>query len=326
MAEQTQKKTLDEQIKLADEKLKAIRAAKKELDDQKALASVPMKENRSAEKAKFYADIQKSMKEKRTVSLNSTGTVNVASELVFALEDKDDLLNKFSIHTGASASNVIPVWNTSVGEFAAVAEDGTFSSEGDGLASIDVQPRAFAKSIKVSDETLKLSAVDFEAALTKILSGSVRRTILKGIFEGVKDRFTAITEDATEVKATALNCTALQKFALTMSSKTDRATICMNPSDYASIVDASTKKDEVLIKQIIEGRNIEGVPIVLSAFVPEGTIVGGDLGNYGIGVANQLEITPKSTVGSLAHTYDASVYVAGKPIVAADFFKLTIGA
>lgn len=316
--------TLDEQIKKANEKLAEIRSAKKELESQKALANVPMKESRSAEKQKFYADVQKAMKEKRTVSLGSTGNVNVASELVFALENKDDLLNKFSLHTGASASNVIPVWNKSIGEFAAVDEDGTFTSSGDGLASVDIQPRAFAKSIKVSDETLKLSAVDFEAALTKILSESVRRTILKGIFEGVTNRFDSISAKATEISATTLNPSALQKFALTIASKTDRATICMNPSDYSSIVDGSTKKDEILVKQIIEGRNIEGVPLVLSAFVPVGTIVGGDLGNYGIGIANQLEITPKSTVGSLAHTYDASIYVAGKPIIETDFFKLTI--
>lgn len=316
---------LDEQIKRANEKLAEIRSAKKEMEAQKALSAVPMKETRSAEKQKFFADIQKAMKEKRTVSLGSTGNVNVASELVFALENKDDLLNKFSLHTGASSSNVIPVWNKSIGEFEAVAEDGTFTSSGDGLASVDIQPRAFAKSIKVSDETLKLSAVDFEAALTKILSESVRRTILKGIFEGVSNRFDSISAKATEITATALNPSALQKFALTIASKTDRATICMNPSDYSSIVDGSTKKDEILVKQIIEGRNIEGVPLVLSAFVPVGSIVGGDLGNYGIGIANQLEITPKSTVGSLAHTYDASIYVAGKPIIETDFFKLKIG-
>ncbi len=319
-------KNLDDQIKMANDKLAELRSAKKELEAEKALANAPILESRGADKAKFYTAIQKSMKENRSVQLNSTGTVNVASELVFALEDKDDLLNKFSIHTGASASNVIPVWNNSVGEFAAVAEDGTFTSEGDGLASVDVQPRAFAKSIKVSDETLKLSAVDFESALNKILTDSVRRTILKGIFEGVTDRFTAITDGATEVTATALNPTAIQTLALKILSKTDNGTIVINPMTYASIVDAGTKKDEILLKQLIENKNVEGVPVILSAYVPEGTVVGGDLGNYGIGVANQLEITPKTTVGSLAHTYDASVYVAGKPIVAGDFYKLTISA
>lgn len=317
---------INETLKKAEEKLAEIRSAKKDLEQKEALANAPVKETRSAEKAKFYSDIQKNMKENRTVSLGSTGTVNVATELVFALEDKDDLLNKFSIHTGASASNVIPVWNNSVGEFAAVAEDGTFTSEGDGLASVDVQPRAFAKSIKVSDETLKLSAVEFESALNKILTDSVRRTILKGIFNGVENRFTSISEGATKVTAAALNPTAIQTLALKILSKTDNGTIVINPMTYASIVDAGTKKDEILLKQLIENKNVEGVPVVLSAYVPEGTVLGGDLGNYGIGVANQLEITPKSTVGSLAHTYDASVYVAGKPIVAGDFYVLSISA
>lgn len=315
--------TIDETIKNANDKLAEIRSAKKELDAAKALAEAPI-ETRGAEKSKFYSDIQNSMKENRAVKVNSTGTVNVANELVYQLEDKDDLLNKFSIHTGASASNVIPVWNNSIGEFAAVEEDGTFSSEGDGLASVDVQPKAFAKSIKVSDETLKLSAVEFEAALNKLLTESVRRTILKGIFNGVEGRFDAITTGATEVSAAALNPSAIQALALKILSKTDKGTIVINPMTYASIVDAGTKKDEILLKQLIENKKVEGVDVVLSAFVPEGKVIGGDLGNYGIGVANELEITPKATVGSLAHTYDASVYVAGKPIIAKDFYVLKI--
>lgn len=317
--------TLDEQIEKANEKLAEVRSAKKELEAQKALAEAPVKEDRAATKEKFYSDIQNAMKENRTVTVGSTGTVNVAHELVYQLEDKDDLLNRFSIHTGASASNVIPVWNNSVGEFAVVAEDGTFESEGSALASVDVQPKAFAKSIKVSDETLKLSAVEFESALNKILTESVRRTILKGIFNGVEGRFDAIDANATKVTATALNPSALQKLALTILSKTDRGTIVINPLTYASITDAGTKKDEILMKQIVEGKNVEGVPLVLSAFVPEGKVIGGDLGNYGIGVANELEITPKATVGSLAHTYDASVYVAGKAIIGKDFYTLSIG-
>ena len=317
---------IEETIKKAEERLAELRSANKELDQARALANAPVTENRTAEKNKFYSDIQNAMKENRTVKVNGTGTVNVAKELVFALEDKDDLLSKFSIHAGASASNVIPVWNNSIGEFAPVAEDGSFESEGEGLASVTVEPKAFAKSIKVSDETLKLSAVEFESALNKILTASTRRTILKGIFNGVDGRFVPIYEGATEVTADALNPSALQKLALTVLAKTDSACIPINPMDYAKIVDAGTKKDEILLKQIIENKNIEGVPLVLSAFVPAGVIGAGDLGNYGVGLANEMEITPKSTVGSLAHNYDASIYVAGKPIIAKDFFTLKVSA
>lgn len=317
---------IEETMNKLNDKLAEVRSAKKELDQARALANAPVTENRTAEKNKFYSDIQNAMKENRTVKVNGTGTVNVAKELVFALEDKDDLLSKFSIHAGASASNVIPVWNNSIGEFAPVEEDGSFESEGEGLASVTVEPKAFAKSIKVSDETLKLSAVEFESALNKILTAATRRTILKGIFNGVDGRFVPIYEGATEVTADALNPSALQKLALTVLAKTDSACIPINPMDYAEIVDAGTKKDEILLKQIIENKNIEGVPLVLSAFVPAGVIGAGDLGNYGVGLANEMEITPKSTVGSLAHNYDASIYVAGKPIIAKDFFTLKVSA
>nr|DAI32683.1 MAG TPA: major capsid protein [Caudoviricetes sp.] len=315
---------INETIKKAEEKLAEIRSAKKELEQKEALANSPVKENRTAERNKFYSDIQSAMKENRTVKVNGTGTVSVANELIYALEDKDDLLSKFSIHAGASASNVIPVWNNSIGEFAPVEEDGTFVSAGDGLASITVEPKAFAKSIKVSDETLKLSAVEFESALNKILMDSTRRTILKGIFNGVADRFVAIDTGATEVNVAKIDPAAIQKLALTVLSKTDSAVILINPMTYAGIVDSNTKKDEILLKQLIENKNIEGVDVLLSSAVPADKVIAGDLGNYGIGIANEMEITPKTAVGSLAHTYDASIYVAGKPIIAKDFFVLKV--
>ena len=317
---------IEETMNKLNDKLAEVRSAKKELDQARALANAPVTENRTAEKNKFYSDIQNAMKENRTVKVNGTGTVNVAKELVFALEDKDDLLSKFSIHAGASASNVIPVWNNSIGEFAPVEEDGTFESEGDGLASVTVEPKAFAKSIKVSDETLKLSSVEFENELSKILADSSRRTILKGIFNGVDGRFVPIDKDATEVEVSKLDPSAIQKIALTVLSKTDNGTILMNPMTYADIVDAGTKKDEILLKQLIENKNVEGVDVVLSAYVPAEKVVAGDLGNYGIGLANEMQITPKTTVGSLAHNYDASIYVAGKPIIARDFFTLKVSA
>ncbi len=318
---------LEEKIERAKDRLIQLRMNKKMAQQMKAMAGVPIgKESRGkeADRAKFYGAMQKALTEKRAVTLSGTGSVNVLSELSYALEDKTDLLSRFSLQSGASSSTVIPVWNTSVGEFATVDENGEFSETDGKMTSITVQPRAFAKSLKVSDETLKLSAVDFEGEVQKILAESVRRTLLKAIFEGVEGRFDAIDKGATEITADKLDPVAVQKLALTLLSKTDKGVILINPMTYAEITDAGTKKDEILLKQIVENKTCEGVEIILSPYVPKGKVIAGDLGNYGIGIANEMEITPKNTVGSLAHNFDASIYAAGKPIVEADFFVLKV--
>jgi HK97 family phage major capsid protein len=316
---------LDKRIERVKKMIREKKAAKKIRAQKKAQRNAPYpKATRSADKTAFFGKIQKALQENRAVKLNGTGTVNVLSTLAFALEDKTDLLSRFSIQSGASSSTVIPVWNTSAGEFATVDENGDFDESAGDLASVNLMPRAFAKSLKVSDETLKLSAVDFESAVQKILSESVRRTLLKAIFEGVEGRFESIYKDATDVEVEKLDPAALQTLALTLLSKTDNGVILMNPLTYAEITDAGTKKDEILLKQIVESKNIEGVEIILSPFVPKAKTLAGELGNYGIGIANELEITPKQKVGSLAHNFDASIYAAGKAINAKDFFVLKI--
>jgi len=320
-------KELNAKIERTRDRLIQIRTSKRIAQQMKALGGAPMgrsSRTKSVERSKFYSEIQKSLKEKRAVTLSGTGKVNVLNELAYALEDKTDLLSRFSIQSGASSNTVIPVWNTSAGEFSAVDENGDFTESDGSMASITVQPRAFAKSLKVSDETLKLSSVDFEGAIQGILSESVRRTLLKAIFEGVDGRFDAIDKGATAITVEKLDPVAIQKLALTLLSKTDKGVILVNPMTYATITDAGTKKDEILLKQIVEDKTCEGVEIILSPFVPEGKVLGGDLGNYGIGVANELEITPKQKVGSLAHNFDASIYAAGKPIVEKDFFVLSV--
>ena len=111
---------------------------------------------------------------------------------------------------------------------------------------------------------------------------------------------------------------------MTLNGKTDNAVILMNGQDYAGLQDSNNKKDQILLESIIRDKSIEGLQVIISNYVPEGTTIGGDLSNYAVGIAEELEITPKTVPGSLAKTFDASFYVAGKPIVAKDFYILKV--
>src|SRR5574344_340191 len=318
---------IEETIKATEDKLLEIRAAKKELEQERALKEAPVVENRNAEKTKLYADLQKEMKEKRAVTVSGTGTVSVIADMVYALEAKKNLLSEFSIFTGASSSTIIPVWNNAEGEFAPVAEDGTFSAGSETMATTTVQPFAFGKQIKVNDQVLKLSGVDFENQINKIITNASNRTILKQIFNGTgaSGQFTAITSGATASTKTAFNMAGLQDFALTLMDKTDSGKILMNPTVYETLVDCSTKKDEILMKKLLEEKTIEGVPVLLSSYVPSTVYaIGCDPKNYALGVADELQIVPKTTAGSLVHTYDASIYMNGKPIVPTDVYVYNV--
>ena len=181
--------------------------------------------------------------------------------------------------------------------------------------------------MQINDDVFELSAVDFEAKLYDILQKAMAKSILKQVFNGtgVGKQFTNIFTGATEVQADALNVAAVEKLALTVSSKTDNGVILVNPITFGNVAAGSTKKDELLIKMLYEG-NMHGVEIIKSPFVPAEKVIAGELGNYAVGVANDIKITPIMTAGSATRNYQAIVYMGGEAIVPTDFFTLKIGA
>lgn len=310
-------KELDKTLENYKEALAEARSINKANAQNEALAYKPT-EKRSAT---VWADVQKSMKEGRAITVNGTEDVSVSHNLVYALQEKTDLLKEFSITAGGAASQIIPVWNNSLAEFVPVEEGGTFATNDGAMTTINLMPNAFANSIKITDETLKLSAVNFESQINKIITDSVSRTLLRQIFNGTgKDgNFKAITDGATEVRLAKFDAASLQKAILTYAlTKSDRYVLFMNPSVYADISDGTGNKDKILQEQISR-REIEGVKIVLAPQVPADDYgILADPANYGIGVADELKIVEKPIANSLVHQYDCSVYLCGSPIVAKD--------
>ena len=310
-------KELDKTLENYKEALAEARSINKANAQNEALAYKPT-EKRSAT---VWADVQKSMKEGRAITVNGTEDVSVSHNLVYALQEKTDLLKEFSITAGGAASQIIPVWNNSLAEFVPVEEGVTFATNHGTMTTINLMPNAFANSIKITDETLKLSAVNFESQINKIITDSVSRTLLRQIFNGTgKDgNFKAITDGATEVRLAKFDAASLQKAILTYAlTKSDRYVLFQNPSVYADISDGTGNKDKILQEQISR-REIEGVKIILAPQVPADVYgILADPANYGIGVADELKIVEKPIANSLVHQYDCSVYLCGSPIVAKD--------
>lgn len=311
-------KKLDNLIENYNEALAEARSINKANAQNEALSTKPTTEKRSAT---VWADVQKAMKEGRAITVNGTEDVSVSHNLVYALQENTDLLKEFSLSAGGAASQIIPVWNNRLDEFEAVEEGGTFKTNDGAMTTVNLMAKAFANSIKVTDETLKLSAVNFEAQINKIITDALARTILKQIFNGsgANGEFKAITDGATEVKLAKLDAASLQKAVLTYAlTKSDKYRLFMNPSVYSDILDGTGNKDKILQEQISK-REIEGVKIILAPQVPADAYgILADPANYGIGVADELKIVEKPIANSLVHQYDCSVYLCGSPIVAKD--------
>ena len=309
-----------------ENKIEEAKAVIKELKQERALAQSPVNETKEV-RARYFENVKNEMKQNRAVELGGTGTVTVRTDLVSALEDKTGLLARLSVQAGAPGTHTIPVWNGANVEFIPTETDGTFAAKNGVLSSKDIEAKQFACLMQINDDVFELSAVDFEAKLYDILQKAMAKSILKQAFtgNGTGKQFTNIFTGATEVSATALNVSAIEKLALTVSAKTDNAVMLINPITFGNITAGSTKKDEILVKMLYDG-NVHGVEIIKSPFVPADKVIAGELGNYAIGVANDIKITPIMTAGSATRNYQAIVYMGGEAIVPADFFTLKISS
>ena len=309
-----------------ENKIEEAKAVIKELKQERALAQSPVNEAKEV-RSRYFENVKNEMKQNRAVELGGTGTVTVRTDLVSALEDKTGLLSRLSVQAGAPGTHTIPVWNGAGVEFIPTETDGTFAAKNGVLSSKDIEAKQFACLMQINDDVFELSAVDFEAKLYDILQKAMAKSILKQVFNGtgVGKQFTNIFTGATEVSVDALNVAAIEKLALTVSSKTDNGVILINPITFGSVASSNTKKDELLVKMLYEG-NMHGVEIIKSPFVPAEKVIAGELGNYAVGVANDIKITPIMTAGSATRNYQAIVYMGGEAIVPTDFFTLTIGA
>ena len=309
-----------------ENKIEEAKAVIKELKQERALAKSPVNEEKEV-RSRYFENVKNEMKQNRAVELGGTGTVTVRTDLVSVLEDKTGLLSRLSIQAGAPGTHTIPVWNGANVEFIPTESDGTFAAKNGILGSKDIEAKQFACLMQVNDDVFELSAVDFESKIYDILSKAIAKTILKQTFNGtgIGKQFTNIFTNATEVQADALNVAAIEKLALTVSSKTDNAVMLINPITFGNITAGSTKKDEILVKMLYEG-NIHGVEIIKSPFVPAEKVIAGELGNYAIGIANDIKITPIISAGSAVRNFQAIVYLGGEAIVPSDFYALKVGA
>lgn len=307
---------------------KEIRA-KKEFDEKQR--EVRNLENVSENKSVF-ADLAKGMKENRTVTLSGTGTVNTVRELVKLISAKKEILSKVRYFFGANKNTVVPVWGTAATRPAPVAEGGAITASAGNLGNKTLIPYAFATSFNVSNETLDLSAVDFEAELQVILADAFADAMAYQIFSGAgtSGAFSGLgvmtaSNEVETASSTAVSLADLAGFALEMADKVDGGCIFMNPAVYAKFIADSADAHKVYREDLIRNKTIEGVPVYLTSYAPatgDNLAYGADFGNYAVAVAGDMKVTPKENPGNLYKTFDAYMYLAGSPVLEGNFYTL----
>lgn len=286
-------------------------------------------------------DVVNAMKEKRAITLQGAGAVEVVNRLFKVFKDKTGLLDGLRYFYGPNSATVIPVLNPRPAKPSRVTEGVTNASSDStaALGATELKPETYFSELPVSFETLKYLPVNFEDELVEIFADAFRAALQYQVVNGRgKTTYYEFGGLFTSVPAgNQIACAAsgaptivdLVKLALKMQEKTMVApTIVISPTLYAGITTASVSGYDVYRNEIIMNRTVEGVKIEVCGDAPTSTsanaivAVGFDKGDYAVGIAADLTIRPVESKNDTNTYFQAIMGMDGKPIVAANTYGL----
>jgi HK97 family phage major capsid protein len=182
-----------------------------------------------------------------------------------------------------------------------------------------------------------MGSVDLESELPGIFADAFAQGFHKGILTGSGTglNFTGLFPSIPA--ANQIACAAagnpkiadLVNLALTIQDLTDSGVIVLAPSIYAGILaDETTGVAEVYKEELIRGKTIENVRVILTSAAPSalaaGSIVAvaGRLEDYAVGMASDISIDPIKKPGDTNTYFQASVFANGIPVLEKNFYGL----
>lgn len=305
----------------------ALNAEKRALEQQKAESEAP-----KAKDTVSYRDVYNAMTEKRAITLNGTGSHSFVREIVKDAIKKHPLLEKARYFYGPSAQTNIPVLSPSIAVPAAYAEGTASGITQDAqavLSSVALTPQAYVSILPVSDATLKFGYSNFESELPAIFRDAFADAMYTGLVAGagsglaMSGIFNSIAAaNKTEIASTAPTMAEVAALALKLRDYDQNAVIIMNPSIYSGLVALAGSGNELDVyrEELIRNKSIEGVPVVLTSYAPTATtagaplVVGLDMAQYALAIAEQISIEPIKKVGDLNTYFQATMYFNGKVV------------
>lgn len=311
-----------------EEKEKALDEQKRSLEQKEAALENPSL--RTQENKMEVRDIIDAMKEKRAVTLNGTGSINFVSEIIKDAQAKKPLLSRARTFYGRDAQTNIPVFSPTIARPASQVEGAAGIAEDSqaALGTISVAPHAYVSILPVTQEALLLGASNFESELPSIFAEAFADAMYYGMINGTGagDEMTglftagAVANKITCEEAGLPTMADVVNLALKLQDYDQTAVIVMNPTVYSAITAAADDYYAVYKEELIRNKTIEGVEVVITGAAPTSTasgsalVVGMDMKNYALAIAQELSIEPLKKVGDTKTYYQASMFFNGKPI------------
>jgi HK97 family phage major capsid protein len=319
----------------AKKKLNELRTRKLEIEQQVALARKP-KETRGVSS---FKDVSRAMVEKRAITLNGTGAINQVKELAKELQSKTAVLERVRYFYGASAQTNIPVLSPTVAVPGNYAEGATTVGADTQavLGTATITPYAYISLLPVSAEALSLGSISIESELPAIFADAFGQAFHNGVLtgDGTGRNFGGMFSSLAA--SNKIQCAAsgdpkiadLTNLALTIRDLTDNAVIVVSPAIYSKVMaDSTTGVAELYKEELIRNKTIEGVQVIITSGAPSSVTAGsvvavaGNLYEYGVGVASEINIEPIKKPGDSNTYFQATVFANGKPIVVKNFYGL----
>lgn len=278
--------------------------------------------------------LAQAMKEKRAITLNGTGAVNVIQQIAVAALENNSLTKGYSLFYGENAKTAIPVFSPTPATPAGVDEDED-SVSADATAvygATDLIPKPFVSLLPVSHSTVLFNP-NFESQLVGVFSKVYADAILKQSLVGTGTNqftgvFKATGKEVLCAAAGAPTAADLLNLAIEAQGKLTNPVIVICSTFLSAIINDSSTKDPI-ISEILLNKTIFGMPFTISSYAPktsaEGDVVAVAFSkpNYAVAIASEILVTPIRKAGDTNIYYQAEMYLNGKPIVAGDVFQLT---
>lgn len=320
-------------LEAAKERTNAI---KNELSDmaQRAAAVIAKPETRSTKMG--FGDLSTAMIEKRAITLNGTGAINQVASIVEEIQAKTPLLNAVQYFYGPNASSQIPLMSPGLA-LPVVAAEGYTSGSTDTTAVLTttaILPVPYISTLPVSFDALNFYSANLESKLSSMFAGVYATAMHKVIVDALFHTTGVASGNKIHLTASGLpTINALAELTYTLGDYTDTGLMVMNSAALRHALDsASDVSGRIYAEEIQRSKTLNGVKIITTSFAPTAVtdgvlvVVAGDMANFGLGVAADLMITPKTKVGDNNTYYDACMYFAGKVIQNKNLFGITAHA
>ena len=311
------------------------KALEQKMSSFQAPASASPVETRMKEYRDFADALVKG--EKRSITANGAGSVNVVPDIVRAMVDYGKLTRLCSVFYGPDAKTTVPVFAPHLALPVGQTEGGTgIGSDGTGvLAGKDIAVKPFYSILPVSRLAVQSTTIDsqintifgeaFAAGFDNQICNGAASTAspFTGLFDVSMTGTIPAANLVTAASATAITwkeLATLAKKIKAVAMDMSRVAIVIHPDVISTLLTALGASPALELEYLTKG-TVAGVPVVESTYAQKTMTTGkyvavaANFAHYGIAMASQINVDQIKTLGSDNVNMQAFSYANGIPLI-----------